>query len=104
MLRVLHTPQAIPLCASAGWDYIILDTEHNDYDTETLASMSLIAKYEEIALLARVPDKLYHQMAKSLDLGLEGLILPRVDTEEEAQHVIRSCKYHPLGIRGASVP
>ena len=103
MLRILKSPQAVALCASEGWDYIILDTEHNDYDYETLGNFSLTAKYENIGLFVRVPDKLYHQMAQMLDIGAEGLILPQVKTAEEARHIIESVKYAPMGKRGVSV-
>ncbi len=103
MLRILKSPQAVAMCASEGWDYIILDTEHNDYDYETLGNFSLVAKYEEIGLFVRVPDKLYHQMAQMLDIGAEGLVLPQVKTREEAEHIIRSTKYAPMGKRGVSI-
>lgn len=103
MLRILKSPQAVSMCASEGWDYIILDTEHNDYDYETLANFSLVAKYEKMSLFVRVPDKLYHQMAQMLDIGAEGLVLPQVKTKEEADRIIRSTKYAPMGKRGVSV-
>ncbi len=103
MLRILHSPHAIPLCASAGWDFVILDTEHADYNSETLAAMCLTAKYEPLALLTRVPDKLYHQLAKPLDLGVEGLVIPRVESREEVRQIIDSTKYSPMGQRGASI-
>ncbi len=103
MLRILKAPQAVALCASQGWDYVILDTEHNDYDYETLGNFSLASKYEDIALYVRVPDKLYHQMAQMLDIGTEGLILPQVKTREEAEHIIQSTKYAPMGKRGVSI-
>jgi len=103
MLRILKSPQAVALCASEGWDYIILDTEHNDYDYETLGNFSLVSKYEDLALFVRVPDKLYHQMAQMLDIGAEGLILPQVKTLEETHHIIQSTKYAPIGKRGVSV-
>lgn len=103
MLRILKSPQAVPMCASEGWDYIILDTEHNDYDYETLGNFSLAAKYEEMALFVRVPDKLYHQMAQMLDIGAEGLVLPQVKTQEEAERIIKSTKYAPVGKRGVSI-
>jgi 2-keto-3-deoxy-L-rhamnonate aldolase RhmA len=103
MLRILKSPQAVALCASQGWDYIILDTEHNDYDLETLSSFSLAAKYEDMALFVRVPDKLYHQMAQMLDIGAEGLVLPQVKTQEETKNIIRATKYSPAGKRGVSI-
>ena len=45
MLRILKSPQAISLCASEGWDYVIFDTEHNDCDYETLGNLSLLFLY-----------------------------------------------------------
>jgi len=103
MLRVLKSPQAIALCAAQGWDYVIMDTEHNDYDYETLASCTLLAKYEQMGLYVRVPDTLYHQMAQMLDLGAEGLVLPQVRTGEEAAHITNSTNYAPIGQRGVSI-
>lgn len=103
MLRILKSPQAVALSASQHWDYIILDTEYNDYNMETLADISLAAKYEDMALFVRVPDKLHHQMAQMLDIGAEGLVLPQVKTQAEAEHIIRSTKYAPMGKRGCFV-
>lgn len=103
MLRILKSPQAVPMCASEGWDFIVLDTEHNDYDYETLADFCLVSKYVDMSLFVRVPDKLYHQMARVLDIGAEGLILPQVKSKEEAERIIRSTKYSPWGKRGVSV-
>jgi 2-keto-3-deoxy-L-rhamnonate aldolase RhmA len=103
MLRILKSPQAVAMCASEGWDYIILDTEHNDYDYETIGNFSLVAKYEQLALLVRTPDKLYHQMAQMLDIGAEGLVLPQVRTKDEVDRIIQAVKYAPEGRRGVSI-
>lgn len=103
MLRMLKVPHAFSLFSAGGWDYLIMDTEHNDCDLESLAALALVAKYEETAFLVRVPDKHYFQMAQALDLGLEGLILPRVDTPDQVNHILQSTRYFPLGSRGASV-
>ncbi len=103
MLRILKSPQAIALYASQKWDYVILDTEHSDYDYETLGNCSLLAKYEDLALYVRVPDKLYHQMAQILDIGAEGLILPQVRSKDEVEYIVKSTKYAPAGKRGVSI-
>ena len=103
MFRLLNSPHAISLGAAAGWDYVILDAEHGDYNSSQIANLSLVAKYEEITILLRVPDKEYHLMARPLDLGIEGLVLPRVDTPQQVDEIIRSTKYAPEGERGASI-
>jgi len=103
MLRILKVPHAVSLFSASGWDYLIMDMEHNDCDLESLSALSLVAKYEETTFLVRVPDKHYFQMAQVLDLGLEGLILPRVDTPDQVNHILQSTRYFPLGSRGASI-
>lgn len=103
MLRILKSPQAVSMCASEGWDYIILDTEHNDYNAESIGALSIVAKYEPIGLYVRVPDKLYHLMAQSLDIGVEGLVVPQVNSKQEAENIVRSTKYAPFGRRGVSI-
>ena len=103
MLRLVKAPEVISLSAAAGWDFVIADTEHRECNPESLKALALVAKYEDLGFLVRVPDKLYHQMANTLDLGAEGLILPRVDTRDQATHIIKSTKYFPLGERGASI-
>lgn len=103
MIRVMKSPQTVSLCAAQGWDYIIFDTEHNDYNIETLSNMALVAKYEEMAMFVRVPDKHYHLMATMLDVGAEGLVLPQVKTKAEAEHIVRSTKFAPAGNKGVSL-
>ena len=103
MLRIMNDPQAIALSAAAGWDFVILDTEHCGFDFQTLSQASLVSKYEPLCTMVRVPDKQYHQMARALDLGAEGLVLPRVDTVEQVEGIIKATKYYPMGERGASI-
>jgi len=103
MLRMVRAPEVISLCAAAGWDFVVLDTEHYGCNPENVSALALAARYEKITFLMRVPDKLYHQMANALDLGAEGLVLPRVDRPEQVQTIIRSSKFYPVGQRGMSV-
>ncbi len=104
MLRSLNSLDAIPMAAAAGWDYVVLDSEHCGFGPERISDLCLISKYEtDLTTLVRVPDKLYHHIARTLDLGAEGLVLPRVDTREEVEQIMKAAKYHPLGQRGASI-
>lgn len=102
MVRMIRTPEVVPVLATAGWDYIVVDTEHCAFDSETLKDLSLVASYEPLSMLVRVPDKHYHQLAQTLDFGANGLVIPRVETEEQASVIVESTKYFPLGQRGAS--
>ncbi len=102
MATTFRAPSLVPMMAASGWDYLILDNEHNAFDSETIQHLALIASYEKINLLVRIPSLEYHHVARTLDLGVDGLIVPHVETREEAELLIRSSKYFPLGERGAS--
>ena len=103
MVREIRSPQVIQLLAASGWDFVIVDTEHGFLDMSTLADFASIARYEQTTLIVRVPDNLYHLLARPLDIGVEGLLCPRVDSREESQLIVRSARYAPLGDRGVSV-
>lgn len=102
MLRILTSPKAVALCASEGWDYIILDTEHSEFDPQTLGMCSLLAKYESMGLYVRVPGTRRHLMAQTLDYGAEGLVIPQVASAAQARRIVQATKYAPVGRRGVS--
>ena len=103
MVRECRSPQIVQLLAAVGWDYIIVDTEHGPLDMQTLADFASVAHGEEMTVIARVPDNLYHLLARPLDVGIEGVLCPRVDSREEAEQIVMAVKYAPLGDRGVSV-
>jgi 4-hydroxy-2-oxoheptanedioate aldolase len=102
MIRMIRSTEVIPVLATAGWDYIVIDTEHCAYGVETLQRLCQAASYEDMIAMVRVPDKLYHQLAQTLDFGAGGLVIPRVETRQEAERIVQSTKYFPSGQRGAS--
>lgn len=103
MLRSLKTPIAVPLYASIGWDFIIFDTEHNDYNLDIISNLCLLSKYEDIDLYVRVTDKEYHLIALMLDLGADGIVCPQVKTQAESQRIRDFSRYNPIGKRGVSI-
>jgi 2-keto-3-deoxy-L-rhamnonate aldolase RhmA len=103
LVREIRSPQVVQLLAAAGWDFIILDTEHGPLDMHSVADFASVAFREDMTLLVRIPDNLYHLMARVLDLGAEGLMCPRVDNRQEAIEIVQAIKYAPLGCRGVGM-
>ncbi len=103
MATDFRTPAIVPMMAASGWDYLILDNEHNAFSSETIQTLALLAGYEEMTLLVRIPSLEYHHVARTLDLGVDGLVVPHVETAEEAEMLVRSSSYYPRGERGASL-
>jgi 2-keto-3-deoxy-L-rhamnonate aldolase RhmA len=103
MVREIRSPQIVQLLAACGWDFVIVDTEHGFLDMQAVADFSAVARREEVTLIARVPDNLYHLLARPLDVGVEGVLCPRVDSREEAEQIVMAVKYAPVGDRGVSI-
>lgn len=103
MVATIRSPQVVPLLAAAGWDFYIADAEHNPFGWETITDFMTVSRYEDIIPMVRVADPIYHLLARTLDLGAQGLICPRVETREQVEQIIECTKYYPLGERGASV-
>ncbi len=103
MITTFRAPSVVPMMAASGWDYLILDNEHNAFNSETIQNLALVARYEEITLLVRIPSLEYHHIARTLDLGVDGIVVPHVETGEEAETIVKSSRYFPRGERGASL-
>jgi 4-hydroxy-2-oxoheptanedioate aldolase len=103
MINLTRSSQIVPLLAAVGWDFYVLDTEHSQFGWETMTDFMTVSHYEPILPLVRVPDPVYPLLTRTLDLGAQGLVCPRVETREQVEDIIRCTKYYPWGERGASV-
>jgi 2-keto-3-deoxy-L-rhamnonate aldolase RhmA len=88
--------------AGLGFDYFILDLEHSSFDLGPVRETILAARASGIAPIVRVPEVQYHLVARVLDAGAEGIMLPRVETRQQAADLVRFGRYRPLGERGIS--
>ncbi|MHB8907479.1 MAG: HpcH/HpaI aldolase family protein [Syntrophales bacterium] len=88
----------------AGFDYFVIDMEHAFYDMSDITSLLQFARKTEITSVVRIPRLDYAYVAKTLDMGAEGIWVPHLDTVEEARQLVSFGKYPPEGKRGAAVP
>jgi len=84
----------------AGFDYFILDTEHGSYSLETVSDIMQMARLVGITPIVRVPDYTYPFIARTLDAGARGVMVPRVKTRAQVEQIVRAVKYPPMGERG----
>jgi 4-hydroxy-2-oxoheptanedioate aldolase len=85
--------------AVAGFDWLFLDMEHGVMSLEACAQISTAALDAGIAPIARVPNGEYAIATRALDNGALGIVMPHVDTAEEAREVVSKLKYPPVGHR-----
>lgn len=97
-------PAVVEVC-SYGFDFAVLDLEHTPTGLETLEnSLRAVDSLEgDIAPIVRVPWNDTIRMKRVLDLGPAGLIVPMVESEEEARNAVEAMQYPPEGVRGAAV-
>lgn len=89
----------IPVLAEAGYDFIVIDQEHGPSDHLDIQNLVMASKHLELDILVRSAKISYEYIAKILDMGAHGLMIPHVDTWEEGKNVIKWSKYQPVGER-----
>ena len=97
------TPGIGHILKSAGCDFVLFDLEHSGFHFETVKSVMRYFEAAELPAIVRVPSREYHHIARAMDMGAEGLMLPMVSTAEEARQIVHGMKYHPAGGRGVAL-
>ena len=94
-------PEFVEAMGYAGFRYAVLDLEHTYYGVEKAAEMIRAGEAAGLCMLVRVPAMDSIWIKKSLDFGASGIIVPNIDTPEDAADMVRRCMYTPEGYRGA---
>jgi 2-keto-3-deoxy-L-rhamnonate aldolase RhmA len=90
------------IAAAAGAEYVVFDMEHTAWSIETIRNLIATTRAADAIPMVRVPATEYHLMSRPLDAGAMGLMVPMVETVEQAQLIARSAKYPPAGVRGCA--
>ena len=85
----------------AGFDWLFIDAEHGGFDPHD--ALAMLQAAGSCPCLIRVPAHDEVWLKKALDIGATGVIVPQVNTAEEARQIVSSCKYPPAGSRGMGV-
>jgi 4-hydroxy-2-oxoheptanedioate aldolase len=102
VLRQARSVETAKIFQTAGFDWLFIDLEHNPMSIETACEMSVACLDAGIAPLVRVPEEQYWLATRALDGGAQGIIMPHVDTVDQAREVVRKLRYPPVGRRSIS--
>jgi 2-dehydro-3-deoxyglucarate aldolase len=98
----LACPSAAEVLAQVGFDWLFIDGEHGPLETgDVLGILQAIAG--RAASLVRVPEGSEVAIKKVLDLGADGIIVPQVNTAQQAADIVRFARYAPQGARGVGL-
>jgi 2-keto-3-deoxy-L-rhamnonate aldolase RhmA len=89
------------ILADAGFDWLAADCEHSDTSIEQVTNMARAVQGRS-TMLVRVRECDTLVIRQALDVGTEGVIVPLIETPEQAAHAVRAAKYPPQGVRGYS--
>ncbi len=81
-------------------DFLILDAEHGHLGTESCEEVIRTCNLLQIPIIVRALDTQYHLMSKYLDFGADGILVPRVETVEQAMSAIEYLRFPPQGKKG----
>ncbi|MEU7837823.1 MULTISPECIES: aldolase/citrate lyase family protein [unclassified Nonomuraea] len=90
------------LVAGAGAQFVIYDAEHTGWGWETLGKVVATTRPTGVEPYIRVPTAERTQISRALDAGARGIMIPMVDSADQARDVVRWAKYPPDGVRGAA--
>lgn len=98
----LADPAVAELTARSGVDFVVVDLEHTPNSLETVANQirGVDAAESGTAPLVRVRGLDQLQIKRVLDLGVAGVVIPMVDTVDEAERAVEVTRYPPNGVRG----
>ncbi len=102
MVFEFATPGIARIAAAAGAEFVVFDQEHSGWGIDTIRTLMATARAADVVPLVRVPATQYHFIARPLDVGARGVMVPMVETAEQASLVVSSAKYPPQGNRGAA--
>ena len=102
MVFEFFSPGMSAILANAGCRYVLYDMEHTGLGFETLKWLFSSCRGLPIEPMVRVPRGEYTWLARALDLGAHGVMIPMVESQEQAKSIVEACHYPPAGRRGAA--
>ena len=88
------------LCAHAGFDWLLLDGEHGPNDLRSILSQMRAVQGSATATVVRLASDDRVTIKRYLDIGVQSLLIPMIESADQAREVVRSCRYAPSGARG----
>ena len=100
MAMEFFTPGLCETLAAAGADFVFLDMEHSGAGIDTIKAQCVLARGAGITPLVRVAGCERHLVTTALDAGAAGIMVPMLESEQQAIALASWCRYRPAGTRG----
>lgn len=99
IVRLVRGVEIVAIARTAGFDCLMIDLEHNGFSHETATQLSLCAAMAGVTPIVRVASFDPIQIAQALDCGAHGVIVPDIETADQARAAVQAARFPPLGRR-----
>ncbi len=96
----MPSPDVVEIMGLAGFDFVLIDLEHSPKDWDAVTNMVRAAELHGMAPLIRVQENSEKTILQVLELGIQGIVLPFVQTAEDVRRAVKAMNYAPKGARG----
>lgn len=93
-------PYLAEISATAGFDWLLIDGEHAPNDIRSMAAQLAVLDAGGASTVIRLPDDDPARIKQALDIGAQTLLIPMVESADQAERIYRATRYPPLGFRG----
>ncbi len=98
-VRIARGVEIAKVAKVCGYDWLFIDMEHSPLSLETVADITLAGLDAGCTPIVRASSHLHHHASRPLDAGAQGIVVPHVNTADEARKVVDQCLYPPVGHR-----
>ena len=88
------------LYKNSGMDFLVMDLEHGSFYPENIGDFTQMCHMVELPVIVRVQDCEYHCISKPIDMGADGVLIPRTESFEQVETAISSMRFYPYGKKG----
>ncbi len=92
-----NAPWLVEVLGTVGYDFVVFDLEHEPLDNESVANLIRAADCVNLPSLVRMPCT--ERLLPFLDAGVHGVVVPDIRSREQAEKVVETTRFHPLGCR-----
>jgi 2-keto-3-deoxy-L-rhamnonate aldolase RhmA len=103
MIMEFGTRGIAKIVESTDVDFILYDMEHSGIEIDRIFDLIAWSKAAPFSPFVRVPQGMYHFIARVMDAGAHGVMVANVETAEQARDVVNAVKYAPMGKRGVAL-
>lgn len=100
IMTVLQSTPMLELINEDYLDYLLFDMEHGVYNNESMVPILQTCRLIGLPAFVRVPECTYHHISRCMDLGADGVMIPRVETMEQVKLAVESMCFPPIGRKG----